>query len=69
VSDDQSPYEIFRSSRIGPIWVETISDLVKASERMEQLAVEKPDSYFVVDRQSQAVVARLDRRVNVGTSV
>jgi hypothetical protein len=69
VPEDQSTYEIFRSSRIGPIWVETISDLVRASERMEQLAVEKPDSYFVVDRKSQAVVARIDRRVNFGASV
>jgi hypothetical protein len=68
VPEDQSTYEIFRSSRIGPIWVETISDLVRASERMEQLAVEKPDSYFVVDRKSQAVVARIDRRVNFGAS-
>ena len=59
VSEKESTYEIFRLSRTGPIWVEAVSDLVKASERMEQLAVKNPDFYFVIDPKSQEIVARI----------
>jgi len=62
--DERSIYEIFRSSKVGPIWLETIAEFENASERMEQLAVEKPDLYFLASHTSQTVVAMLDRRAD-----
>jgi hypothetical protein len=54
-------YDIFRGSALAPVRVGAASGLIEASERMSQLAAEKPDFYFVFDAQSHLIVAQIDR--------
>jgi hypothetical protein len=57
---NELPFEIFRGPKEKPKWVEEIFGLLEACERIQRLAIEDPDSYFVVDPQNQTVIAQID---------
>ena len=57
-------FDIFRRLRHGPELVETVSGIVGACDRMEQIAKEKPGvRYFVAETETQSVVAEIDATV------
>jgi len=53
-------FDIFRGPIDNPTWVENVVGLVKAIEHMERHAAEKPDAYFIFDRKTETVVARVN---------
>lgn len=38
-------------------WLETLEDLSSASERLDQIAAQKPGTYFIFSIQANAIVA------------
>ena len=42
------------------IWVERVEGFEAAQERMEQVATENPDAYFIFDTRTHEVLARVD---------
>jgi hypothetical protein len=52
-----APYDILRKDVLGyPIWVEAVEDLLKASVRIEELALQSPGEYFVFNQQTSQIV-------------
>jgi hypothetical protein len=43
-----------------PIWLETVTGLSNARERMEQIGRRTPGQYFLFSVQSQTVLARIE---------
>ncbi|HXN51156.1 MAG TPA: hypothetical protein VN943_04405 [Candidatus Acidoferrum sp.] len=41
------------------VWIEAVSDMRVAEERISQLACAAPGEYFVFDQKSQQVVAKI----------
>jgi hypothetical protein len=55
-----APYDILRKDVLGyPIWVEAVEDLLKASVRIEELALQSPGEYFVFNQQTSQIVTAL----------
>lgn len=55
-------YDIFvgLTDKQQPMWIETIVGLEAASERVRQIACEKPGNYFVFDASRNQIVDSVD---------
>jgi hypothetical protein len=61
---NEPAFDIFRGG-IGSgdeVWLESVSGLDKARERMEQIAAAKPGLYFVFSPRSYSILACADTR-------
>jgi hypothetical protein len=54
-----STYEIFKEEPQGPIWMETVVGLERASERLAALCKQKPATYFAYDAHKSQIVAKV----------
>jgi hypothetical protein len=61
---DQSMFDIFRGTTTegDATWLETAHTLASARQRMEEIATESPDQYFVFSQATHSIVARTDTR-------
>ena len=44
------------------VWIDAVSGLANARQRMEEIAAKSPGQYFVFSQESGSVVARKDTR-------
>lgn len=45
------------------MWIEVVSGLGAANDRLKQLAAKKPGPYFLFDPRQHAILARLDTSI------
>lgn len=55
-------FDIFRGryAESQAIWIQAVEGLDAACKRMQELAVQKPDTYFVFDALNKAMLATVD---------
>ena len=56
-----STFDIFLGEH-DAVWLECIEGLDAAAQRMNDIAIEKPGMYFVLDLHDHFVVAKMDTR-------
>jgi hypothetical protein len=54
-----STYEIFKEDPQGPVWMETVVGLERASQRLAVLHKQKPATYFAYDVHRSQIVAKV----------
>jgi hypothetical protein len=52
-------YEIFRDDPLGAVWVESVRDPDRITERLKHLSKANPGTYFAYDIGAAKIVARL----------
>jgi hypothetical protein len=67
---DQPMFDIFTGTTTegGATWLEAVSSLANARQRMEEIASKSPGEYFVFSQATQSIVARTDTRKPVSAS-
>jgi hypothetical protein len=54
-----STYEIFRDDPRGPLWMESVVGLKRASERLAAIYKQHPATYFAYDARQSRIVAKV----------
>ncbi|HEX4076105.1 MAG TPA: hypothetical protein VHX49_11965 [Candidatus Acidoferrales bacterium] len=54
-----STYEIFRDDPRGPLWIESVVGLERASERLAAIYKGNPATYFAFDARESRIVAKV----------